>query len=89
MHCQRYFPTEIIMFAVNWRHVGWPTKYIKFSIYFNKIQCKSLIPERPQSEQEINISGWPDLFDTSSPKQKSQYGDGFADLLPDFVLVYP
>lgn len=49
------------------------------------------VPERPQSEQEINISGWPDLLDTSSPKQKSQYGDGFADLLlpPDFVFVYP
>lgn len=62
----------------------------KFSI-FNKIKCKKLLPERPQSEQEINISGWPDLLDTSSPKQKSQYGDGFADLLlpPDFVLVYP
>lgn len=22
MHCQRYLPTEMIMFAVNWRHVG-------------------------------------------------------------------
>lgn len=30
------------------------------------------IPERPQSEQEISISGCPDLLDTSSPKQKSQ-----------------
>lgn len=59
----------------------------------NNIKCKKKkqLPERPQSEQEIKISGWPDLLDTSSPKQKSQYGDGFADLLlpPDFVLLYP
>ena len=29
MHCQRYFPTEMIIFAVNWRHVGWPIKHEK------------------------------------------------------------
>lgn len=29
MHCQRYFPTEMIIFAVNCKHVGWPMKYNK------------------------------------------------------------
>lgn len=26
IHCQRYFPTEIIILAVNCKHVGWPIK---------------------------------------------------------------
>jgi len=57
IHCQRYFPTEIIIFAVNCRHVGWPKNIRSKLIMFNKIKCKKLLPERPQSEQEINISG--------------------------------
>lgn len=36
------------------------------------------LPERPQSEHDTNSSGWPDfLFDSSFPRQKSQYGDRF------------
>lgn len=45
------------------------------------IKLSKLIPERPQSEQEIRISGWPSLLEIVSPKQKSQYGDGILAFL--------
>ena len=99
IHCHGYFLTEMIIFSVNCKQLGWPkSQQSIFVIDINNIflhlyvvcwlSLNKCLPERPHSAHETNSSGLPVfLLEDASPKQKSQYPSDLAISFPCIVFI--
>ena len=102
IHCHGYFLTEMIIFSVNCKQLGWPkdekSRFIIdiSNILLHLIVCyvvceiflNNCLPERPHSAHDTNSSGFPVfLLEVASPKQKSQYPSDLAISLPCIVFI--